>query len=357
MTQVDTADHIILCLPLTPALFTAPQPLVALILDILPPSASKSFTVFFSTPKGALANAQSLIPGKGSDQEQLYSLLQRSPKESFAGLQSFLGAIYTALWTAQWKCGKVLLDVEVHFEGEGGSLESKLCRGVAEAEEYHIVKIDGVRETDVVSSIDKVVPAPFTEISITSPSLASISPEQFSLPPSSGFPVVALGGTFDRLHAAHKLLLHLGVFLSTQKLIVGIMADNLLASKTHAELVQPLAERLDNANAFLARSGASDTLQLDVLRIDDALGPTRTDPDIQALVCSRETLSGGEYVNSSRKGAGLEELELFVVDVIAEREEVDLKQEVDEAKLKKMKMGSTGVRSWIAERGTGQGDR
>ncbi|WVQ71610.1 hypothetical protein IAR50_001150 [Cryptococcus sp. DSM 104548] len=355
--MVDTADHVILLLPFTPALFSNPQPIVPLILDILPASATKSFTVFFSTPKGVLPNEQSLIPGTGPGQEQLYSLLQRSPRESFAGLQSFLGAIYTALWTAQWKCGKVLLDVEVHFEGEDGDLEAKICRGKAEEEEYHIVKIDGVQETDLVSTIDKVIPAPFTQVSIPYPPLSNIAPDELSLAPSSGFPVVALGGTFDRLHAAHKLLLHLGVFLATQKLIVGLMADNLLASKTHAELVQPLAERLGNANAFLARLGAPKTLQLDVLRIDDALGPTRSDPDIQALVCSRETLSGGEYVNNSRKGAGLDELELFVVDVIAEREEVDLKQEVDEAKLKKMKMGSTGVRTWIAERGTGQGDR
>ena len=36
------------------------------------------------------------------------------------------------------------------------------------------------------------------------------------------FPVVALGGTFDHLHAGHKILLSMGAWLAREKLIVGI---------------------------------------------------------------------------------------------------------------------------------------
>ncbi|EAL22457.1 hypothetical protein CNBB3360 [Cryptococcus deneoformans B-3501A] len=247
-----------------------------------------------------------------------------------------------------WKCENVLLDVEVHFEGESGELDAKLLRGKDGEEEYQLIKVEG----------DQIIPSPFTSLSLPYATLSSHQSEPYILEErqSPGFPVVALGGTFDRLHAAHKLLLHLGYFLAREKLIVGVMADDLLHTKTRADLVQPLNQRLDGVNAFLGRLGDG-SIKLNVVEIHDALGPTRSDPNVQALVVSRETLSGGEYVNSTRKEGGLQELELFVVDVIAENGDVNLKEEMDEGKLKKMKMGSTGVRNWIAERGTGEQDR
>lgn len=216
-----------------------------------------------------------------------------------------------------------------------------------------------MQETNLVASLDEIIPSPFTQLSLPFASLSSLQSEPYTLSNQGrtpGFPVVALGGTFDRLHAAHKFLLHLGYFLAREKLIVGVMADDLLQTKTHADLVQPLNQRLDGVNAFLGRLGDG-SIKLDVLEIHDALGPTKSDPNVQALVVSRETLSGGEYVNATRKKSGLQELELFVVDVIAESEDVNLKEEMDEGKLKKMKMGSTGMRNWIAERGTSEPDR
>nr|KIR50499.1 pantetheine-phosphate adenylyltransferase [Cryptococcus bacillisporus CA1280] len=322
-SKVDLQDHTILVLPFTPSLLRDPSPLYSPILDLLPRSSKKSFTVFFSTPAGAVSSEQS------------------------------------ALWTAQWKCENVLLDVEVHFEGESGELGAKLLRGKNGEEEYQLIKVEGVQETDLVASLDEIIPSPFTQLSLPFASLFSLQSESYTFSNQGrtpGFPVVALGGTFDRLHAAHKFLLHLGYFLAREKLIVGVMADDLLQTKTRADLVQPLDQRLDGVNAFLGRLGDG-SIKLDVLEIHDALGPTKSDPNVQALVVSRETLSGGEYVNATRKKSGLQELELFVVDVIAESEDVNLKEEVDEGKLKKMKMGSTGMRNWIAERGTGEQDR
>lgn len=219
----------------------------------------------------------------------------------------------------------------------------------------------------------------------TVPPSSPTSPSQ-----SKGYPVVALGGTFDHLHAAHKLLLHLALFLTTRKLIVGVMSDSLLASKSNAELVQPLSERIEGVKAFLTRvqsrdigtrvgstqqtreessdatdqnSSAEAGVELDVLEIHDAYGPTRSDPDIQALVVSRETLSGGEAVNRVRREGGLSELEVYVIDVIAGEaqsdrdsskvETTDLSGIMDEKALKELKMGSTAIRQWIREHGEG----
>lgn len=46
-----------------------------------------------------------------------------------------------------------------------------------------------------------------------------------SLQPTDGppaYPVVALGGTFDHLHAGHKILLSMGAWIASEKLIVGV---------------------------------------------------------------------------------------------------------------------------------------
>ena len=163
-----------------------------------------------------------------------------------------------------------------------------------------------------------------------------------------GYPVVALGGTFDHLHAAHKMLLHLALFLTTQRLIVGVMSDPLLSSKSNASLVEPLNVRIANVETFLNRCGGRGLL--DVQEIHDALGPTGHEAGIHALVVSRETGSGGEMVNRVRKERGLPVLELYVMDVISSRDEMDLTGEADETNLKEMKMGSTGIRQWLKDR-------
>ena len=49
------------------------------------------------------------------------------------------------------------------------------------------------------------------------PVLAPVDP---SLPPL--YPVVALGGTFDHLHAGHKILLSMGAWIAKEKLIIGV---------------------------------------------------------------------------------------------------------------------------------------
>jgi len=213
-----------------------------------------------------------------------------------------------------------------------------------------------------------------------------------SAPAHPGPSVVALGGTFDHLHAAHKLLLHLALFLSTRKLIIGITADALLASKSHAELVESYDHRAEAVTDFLSRHnapGGRPPVELDPVRISDVYGPTAHDPLINALVVSRETVAGGDAINKLRREKGLKELTVFVIDVIASTLEgadgpgpegmavepvdpageedvesegrihvrvgdevrtLDLSGEADEKRLKELKMGSTAIRQWIADR-------
>jgi pantetheine-phosphate adenylyltransferase len=181
---------------------------------------------------------------------------------------------------------------------------------------------------------------------------------------SSGYATTALGGTFDHLHAAHKLLLRLSLFLTTHKLIVGVMTPSLLQSKSNAQLLQTLDERIRTTKDFLSRQGTN--VELDVVEIHDPFGPTAWDGDIQALVVSKETVSGGEAVNKKRKEKGLGKLDVWVIDVIAAEPGIaqssensqgaeggikirDLNHVDDEGELKDLKMGSTAIRQWIKD--------
>lgn len=180
-----------------------------------------------------------------------------------------------------------------------------------------------------------------------------ILPDKFDIQPdtytaveveSAGYPVVALGGTFDHLHAAHKLLIHLALFVCTRKLIVGVMVDSLLSGKSNADLVEPLSTRLAAVEAFVSRRGG---VIPDVVPISDAYGPTAYDDNIDALVVSQETASGGLAVNAKRNEASLRPLEIHTVEVIGStsRDFTNLSPE----ELKDLKLGSTAIRQYIAD--------
>lgn len=66
--------------------------------------------------------------------------------------------------------------------------------------------------------------------------------------------------------------------------------DTLLERKANREVMEPLSVRTDRVRSFLELFKPG--LELDLVPITDVCGPTGWDPDIQALVVSKETLNG-----------------------------------------------------------------
>ncbi|KIW07083.1 uncharacterized protein PV09_01967 [Verruconis gallopava] len=169
-------------------------------------------------------------------------------------------------------------------------------------------------------------------------------------------PVV--GGTFDHLHIGHKLLLTMTIFMSDpasgeqeRSVIVGITAEDLLKNKKYAEFLQDWHERYAATHAFLhaltsfdpendhpeeisevknpgpnghvvtARYGSG--LKIKYTEIWDPYGPTITEENVDCLVISAETRSGGKAVNDKRKEQGWRELDVFEVDVLDTEEPDD----------------------------------
>lgn len=165
---------------------------------------------------------------------------------------------------------------------------------------------------------------------------------------------IAVGGTFDHLHAGHKLLLTMTLYLITpvlnsailheRTLTIGITGDTLLQKKQFIDELQDWDTRKTSVQNFLlglleivspsevqkaARStshsdagprSASDEFEsglvINYVEIFDPFGPTITDKTISALVVSGESRAGGKAVNDRREFRGWQPLDVFEVDVL-----------------------------------------
>ncbi len=117
------------------------------------------------------------------------------------------------------------------------------------------------------------------------------SPLLITIPEVALYESVALGGTFDHLHSGHKLMLSLAALISSNRVICGVTAEQMLTSKTHPQQLEPLDIRMLTVERFLRefRKG----LSLEIVTLRDTFGPTVELDELEALIVSPETLSGG----------------------------------------------------------------
>ncbi|GAM88447.1 hypothetical protein ANO11243_064800 [Dothideomycetidae sp. 11243] len=202
--------------------------------------------------------------------------------------------------------------------------------------------------------------------------------------PSAGItqptPCVAVGGTFDHLHIGHKLLLTMTVFAAEDQrpgsakrtAIIGITGDELLKNKKYADHLEswdqrqqgvvefvsalidfgkqpPTTQEVNEAgpNGHAVNTTFANGLTLRCVEISDAFGPTIAERDIQSLVISAETRSGGKAVNDKRTEQGWEPLTVLEVDVLQASESV---REATGGEDFADKISSTQIRKKLSEK-------
>lgn len=76
----------------------------------------------------------------------------------------------------------------------------------------------------------------------------------------------------------------------------------------------PLQQRINEVREFL--NDIDSTLTYEIVPIQDPFGPTATDPDLDLIVVSSETMRGGEKVNEIRRGKNFRELEIYSIPLV-----------------------------------------
>lgn len=97
------------------------------------------------------------------------------------------------------------------------------------------------------------------------------------------YKTVVLGGTFDRLHTGHKILLTEAVIRATKRIVVGVTDENMTRKgKKLPELIQSTKRRIEDVKKFLLL--VDKTIEYVVVPISDPFGPTATDPDMDVSI-------------------------------------------------------------------------
>lgn len=134
------------------------------------------------------------------------------------------------------------------------------------------------------------------------------------------FEICAVGGTFDHLHDGHKILLSMSLFLTSIKLIIGITGIDLLKNKKFIQFLQSFKIRQSLVLKFLQliHPNVIGLPNFEIYEINDICGPTGYISNIDSLIVSDETASGGKFVNKYRKDHGFKELDITSIKVIGD---------------------------------------
>ncbi|KAF1744008.1 hypothetical protein MXB_3224, partial [Myxobolus squamalis] len=148
--------------------------------------------------------------------------------------------------------------------------------------------------------------------SIDSLDLMTSSFEKINIPSKSDH--VALGGTFDRLHDGHRLLLASSCFIAKKSISIGLVSQSMSKNKVLSELIEPLEKRRIGVQSYVNTCNPDLAVEFDIL--NDAIGFSGTLAQLDTLVTSGETKLGIIPINEKRILNDLNVLEVqnFVVE-------------------------------------------
>ncbi|CAL1600136.1 unnamed protein product [Knipowitschia caucasica] len=149
-------------------------------------------------------------------------------------------------------------------------------------------------------------------------------PEE-SVEPMRTYNNVVVGGTFDRLHGAHRTLLNISCLLANRRFLIGVCDHAMLKKKVLKELIEPYSVRVQKLQAFL--KDVKPSLEVQIVPLDDPFGVSVVDPLLECIVVSEETRRGGEAVNKKRVENGLPALVLHEIQLLKDAHHSDIEEE------------------------------
>jgi pantetheine-phosphate adenylyltransferase len=249
-------------------------------------------------------------------QETLYVhvIANKNKKETDHALE-YISSIYQRLWDEMILHDNLQLNCVVSGDVSHSGFRSR-------REVYSITELQAVytsnrgsaqehsqhrRLSDPRLEFPEVKPFPLHADSSTAATVYYFD-AQSELVPS--YDKVALGGTFDRIHNGHKKLLTIAASVCTDCITIGITGKGMLAAKKGAHLISSFSMRKTGLQAFMSKLKPPQALN--VVELVDPFGPTITDPSLQAIVVSSETIGGALKINSLRSEKGMKPLDILV---------------------------------------------
>ena len=131
------------------------------------------------------------------------------------------------------------------------------------------------------------------------------------------YKTVAVGGTFDILHAGHERLLA-RAFTLGERVLIGVSGDRLAASLRKGHPVNPFKVRVRELKRFLRSKDWIRRARVTELR--DSFGPALRRKRLRALVVSGDTRRNAIELNRLRREKGLMPLQIHVVSLVRARD-------------------------------------
>tara|TARA_B100000963_G_scaffold338804_1_gene336007 strand:+ start:240 stop:1262 length:1023 start_codon:yes stop_codon:yes gene_type:complete len=116
-----------------------------------------------------------------------------------------------------------------------------------------------------------------------------------------------VGGTFDRLHTGHKLLLSMAL-TRAEKVEIHVISDEMAAHKS--PLIQDYETRV---NAILDWLEEKSHRNANLFKLNDSFGPAPNHKSADSIVATPETLGNCHEINRLREASGLARLSILEV--------------------------------------------
>ncbi|MHA2097559.1 MAG: pantetheine-phosphate adenylyltransferase [Candidatus Kariarchaeaceae archaeon] len=130
--------------------------------------------------------------------------------------------------------------------------------------------------------------------------------------PMKPYQKAVLGGTFDNFHEGHKSLISTACRVA-EDAFIGVISDNfgkeLFQKKIFKEKIQSLEIRIQSVKNFLHEN----KFRAEVGILNDAYGPSTSDPIADVIIVSYETRNTADRINSIRKEANLSILDIITI--------------------------------------------
>lgn len=225
----------------------------------------------------------------------------------------FISETYSRLWDEMVHNNKLSLKCVVFHDEASTSTTRRLQLSQASpAIEVIYVAAGAAHSSDDALRQDLALPAARVERVAFSGDCEGMWFVDCEEQPLPQFKKVALGGTFDRLHNGHRKLLSIGCGVCTETLVIGLMGDQLLKAKSNSDMIHPYADRYEQVHDYVSVV-KPDLRAIDIVELSDPFGPALSDPAVEAIVVSSETVAGANKINSLRKEKGFCELKVVVI--------------------------------------------